>query len=101
MGPPDLHNTAHTMENPGELLLVCARAHHEAELAGRAHDLRDWDALIDSAEFHGLAPLVYWAVGIRSRPPDTMAPAILHRLSAAYIESAKRGLFLTTSLADL
>lgn len=74
------------------ILLGCVRdLPIESSLCGA---VPDWPGLLAAAEYHGLAPLLYSkATGCSEIPED-----IAGRLRDAYLDSAKRGLFLTGCL---
>jgi len=74
------------------MLLGCVRdLPLESSLCGA---VRDWPGLVAAAEYHGLAPLLYSKVSGCPEVPEEIAG----RLRDAYLDSAKRGLFLTGRL---
>ncbi len=84
-----------------ELLLHCADA--DAVNGDRLRMLvqrdLDWDVLADTAEYHGLAPILH-------RTLDRVCPELLpenaaNRLRNCYRDSAKRNLILTANLLAL
>lgn len=85
--------------SPGaDLLLSCASARRNVAETSLAQ-VQDWPALMDAAEFHGLLQLLYWNIG---RNPSHLLPAdVSQRLYQSYLESARRSLFLSASLAEL
>jgi hypothetical protein len=84
-----------------ELLLQCSCA-DAANLA--LHTVRvpkdlSWDAVVDAAEYHGLAPILHNTL---VRPCAEPVPEyVASRLRDCYRESAKRNFILTTQLLDL
>src|SRR5437867_5147704 len=83
-----------------DVLLWSARAHPDAApVSLLGEPVRGWDALVDAADFHSLLPLLFWQIGrgpARSIPEDTA-----RRMQKAYVDSAKRSLFLAAHLAEL
>jgi putative nucleotidyltransferase-like protein len=98
---PLLRTAAQTTANTSpviDLLLWSVRARPDAApLLGEQP--RSWDALVDAADFHSLLPLLFWQIGrgpARSVPEGTAG-----RMQKAYLDSAKRSLFLAANLAEL
>jgi hypothetical protein len=80
---------SHPSNNLAAALLAGARA------AGPLPAVTNWPGLLDAADYHGLGPLVDAAI----RPcPDGVPEDAAARLHAAYRDSVRRGLFLTTRL---
>ena len=84
--------------NAADALVCCAKSNAENRPALTLSE-ENWQVLLQAAEFHGLVPLLYWSI---DRLGSDVAPeAIARRLYQAYIDSAKRSLFLTASLKHL
>jgi hypothetical protein len=82
------------------LLLECARACPDlARVRDAAADVGDWDAELDQAVSHGVAPLLYW--GVNQACPEAVPPAVLDRLRTHFRASAGRSLQLTGELLNL
>ncbi len=81
------------------LLLCCAgtldRPEREREIRSCLSAGPDWAALIEEAENHGMAPLVYWY--LQSCPEDVPRDA-MEALRQRFLASARQGLFLTAKL---
>jgi hypothetical protein len=60
------------------------------------HEVSDWRALLDAADFHGLAPLILEKSGASA---ERLSPEAAARLSSAYVGSAKRSLVLAASVS--
>ena len=80
-----------------ELLLDCVTAPPRDEARARVRRRLggpiDWDAVLDSARRHGIAPLVY--LELRAAPGGLVPPDALARLQAFYFENTRRCLLLT------
>lgn len=84
-----------------ELLLQCSCADAANLDPGTVRVPKDlnWDAVVDAAEYHGLAAILYCTL---VRPcPGSVPENVADRLRECYRESAKRNLVLTTQLLDL
>jgi len=68
-----------------------------ARAAGPLPAVTNWPSLIEAAEYHGLTPLLHAKLSSCPGIPEE----ITLRLRDAYLESAKRGLFLTARLLVL
>jgi hypothetical protein len=79
------------------LLLDCATAHRRDEARTRLHRRLagriDWEAVVESARRHGVAPIVYQAL---HAAPDGLVPLdVLAGLRRSHLENARRCLLLT------
>lgn len=82
------------------LLVECARARPDpARVRDAAAAVADWDAEIEQASRHGIAPLLYW--GVSQACPEAVPPAVLDRLRACFRASAGRSLRLSGELLNL
>src|SRR5438128_1484444 len=64
----------------------------------RSVAMLEWPDVLDAAEFHSLTALLYARLdGAHEAIPED----VVFRLRQAYVDSAKRNLFLTTRLLDL
>ena len=77
------------------MLLACAQDMPIDGSLSRA--VGDWSGLLVAAEYHGLAPLLHAKLSASSEIPEDAAGI----LRAAYLDSVKRGLFLTGRLLVL
>ena len=59
----------------------------------------DWDALVEAAQFHGLAAVLFHAVSEAS--PDLLPPDVASRLRNICRDSARQNLVLTSQLLAL
>ena len=83
-----------------KLLVECARARPEpARVRAAAAAVADWDAEIEQASRHGMAPLLYG--GVRQACPEVVPPAAMERLHTCFFGSAARSLKLTGELLKL
>jgi hypothetical protein len=80
-----------------ELLLDCVTARRLAESRARLHkrlaEPIDWDATLDAARGHGVAPLVHQE--LRAAPEGLVPPAALAPLQQFNLENTRRCLLLT------
>ena len=84
-----------------QLLLYCARGGSvdAARVRELAHQVMDWDALDEAAEFHGLATVLYHvAVGTC---PDLVPEDVASRLRDGCRDSTRQNLLLTSQLLAL
>jgi hypothetical protein len=82
------------------LLVQCARPVPDpARVREAASAVADWDAEIEQATRHGMAPLLYW--GVSQACPEVVAPAALDCLRTCFRASAGRSLQLTGELLNL
>jgi hypothetical protein len=83
------------------LLFYCARADTVDRNLVRqwAQEGLDWDALIEAAEYHGVAPSLYGIVN--SACPDLVPENVASALRDSYRDSARRSLILTARLFAL
>ena len=84
-----------------QLLLYCAHGVSVdiARVRELAQQVTDWDALVEAAEFHGLATVLYHvAVGMC---PDLVPPDVASRLRNFCHGSARQNLVLTSQLLAL
>jgi hypothetical protein len=77
------------------LLLACARTTPVEESLWRS--ITEWPSLLAAADDHGLTPLLHAKVTACPGIPEE----ITRRLRDAYVDSAKRALFLTARLLVL
>jgi hypothetical protein len=84
-----------------QLLLYCARGGgvDGARICELAHQVMDWDALVEAAEFHGLAAILFHVVAETS--PDLVPPDVVIRLRNICHDSARQNLILTSQLLTL
>jgi hypothetical protein len=84
-----------------QLLLCCARGVgvDGARIHELAHQVLDWDALVEAAEFHGLAAILFYAVTEASL--DLVPPDVASRLRNICFDSARQNLILTSQLLAL
>ncbi len=84
-----------------QLLLYCARGGSvdAARVRQLAHRVMDWDALVEAAQFHGLAAVLFHVVSETS--PDLMPPDVASRLRNICRDSARQNLVLTSQLLAL
>ncbi len=83
-----------------KLLLECARVRPDvSRVREAAAAVADWDAELDQAVRHGIAPLLYW--GVNQACPEAVPPAALDRLHTYFRASAGRSLQLTGELLKL
>ena len=84
-----------------QLLLYCARGGSvdAARVRELAHRVMDWDALVEAAQFHGLAAVLFHVVSETS--PDLMPPDVANRLRNICRDSARQNLVLTSQLLAL
>jgi hypothetical protein len=82
------------------LLVECGRARPDpARVRDAAAAVADWDAEIERASRHGIAPLLYW--GVNQACPEAVPAATLDRLRTSFHASAGRSLKLTGELLNL
>jgi hypothetical protein len=81
--------------------LTCARGGSvdAARVRELAHQVMDWGALVEAAQFHGLAAVLFHVVS--ERCPDLMPPDIASRLRNICCDSARQNLVLTSQLLAL
>jgi hypothetical protein len=84
-----------------QLLLYCASGVgvDGARIRELAHQVMDWDALAEAAEFHGLAAILFRVVAEAS--PDLVPPDVASRLRNFCHDSARQNLVLTSQLLAL
>ena len=80
-----------------EVLLDCVTAHRRDEARARLHQRLAgpiaWEAVVDSAQRHGVTPIVYRA--LRAAPEGLVPPDVLSALRHSYLENSRRCLLLT------
>jgi len=83
-----------------QLLLCCAQAHADPEVAQRIKELVakeiDWNYLIRKASWHGLLPLLYW--NLRGNNSEAVPAELWGKLEAHFHWNTKRCLLLTGEL---
>ena len=84
-----------------QLLFYCARGVgvDGARIRQLVHQVMDWDALVEAAEFHGLAAVLFHVVTETS--PDLVPPDVASRLRNVCHGSARQNLVLTSQLLAL
>jgi hypothetical protein len=83
-----------------ELLLACVRPQPDpAAIREQARRTIDWARWRELAEFHCVAPLVYWR--LQQTCPDGAPAGVLYALGERFRASAERGLWLTAELLEV
>lgn len=84
-----------------ELLLHCASADagNGDRVCMLVQSVLDWDVLVETAEYHGLAPILHRALDRLC--PELVPEHAASRLRNCYRDSAKRNLILTANLLAL
>lgn len=86
-----------------ELLLCCARARMDASRVARLRELLDgaldWDFIINSAEIHGLVPLLY--THLNARAPEKVPPAVYEKLREQFRRISALNVYLSGELRRL
>jgi hypothetical protein len=95
-------SSPHHFAPPAELLLLCARARPDADVASRIRALAiqvgDWEDLVDLASRHGLLPVLY--TRLRDLCPG-MDKDRLTGLKSQYAANARRNALLLAELLHL
>ena len=88
------------LTNEPRLLMTCARATFRPEDLATVRALckcpLNWEVLLESADRHGISPLLYWC--LREQISQTAPSAPMQLLRARFEKNAHRNLFLTGEL---
>jgi len=88
------------LTNESRLLITCARVtlrpEDVATICGLCKSALNWEALLESADHHGISPLLYWH--LREQISQTTPPVPMQLLKARFENNAHRNLFLTGEL---
>jgi hypothetical protein len=86
-----------------ELLLLCARTRMSSERAARVETLLqediNWDYLLETAQEHGLMPLLYW--NLNATCPEAVPKTAFNQLRDRFRKNAQRNVFWTGELLRL
>ncbi|MFZ0866149.1 MAG: nucleotidyltransferase family protein [Candidatus Sulfotelmatobacter sp.] len=89
-----------SLTNESRLLTACARATLRPEDVAKIRALcrcaLNWEVLLESADRHGVSPLLYWH--LREQISQTAPSAPMELLRARFEKNAYRNLFLTGEL---
>lgn len=89
-----------SLTNESRLLTACARATLRPEDVAKIRALcrcaLNWEVLLESADRHGVSPLLYW--NLREQISQTAPSAPMELLRARFEKNAYRNLFLTGEL---
>lgn len=89
-----------SLTNESQLLTACARATLRPEDVAKIRALcrcaLNWEVLLESADRHGISPLLYWH--LREHISQTAPSAPMELLRARFEKNAYRNLFLTGEL---